>query len=59
MKFQLWFIFRFIQLIPDKAALQTELNEIVQHLEALKSPAVFSHNDLLLKNIVYHEKSGK
>lgn len=43
----------FVRDIPSKAALQQELEEIVHQLQALNMPVVFSHNDLLLKNIIY------
>ncbi|KAK7090689.1 ethanolamine kinase 1-like [Littorina saxatilis] len=48
---------RFLQSVPSLSALQTELDSICQELESLKMPTVFSHNDLLLRNIVYDSKS--
>nr|KAG5687928.1 hypothetical protein BaRGS_014377 [Batillaria attramentaria] len=45
--------------IPSKADLQKELDEILQQLRALNMPVVFSHNDLLLKNIIYDEEKDE
>ncbi|GFO50637.1 ethanolamine kinase 1-like [Plakobranchus ocellatus] len=42
--------------IPSKDVLRKELDTIVDELEALQMDVVFSHNDLLLKNIIYNEK---
>lgn len=44
--------------IRPKAVLEKEFQELRNHLEALNSPVVFSHNDLLLKNIIYNEEKG-
>lgn len=49
---------RFLEGIPSQAVLQAELNEICQRLEELKMPIVFSHNDLLLKNIIYNQQQA-
>ncbi|KAH8316836.1 hypothetical protein KR074_011119 [Drosophila pseudoananassae] len=35
------------------ARLRKEFNKLYQYLEALDSPIVFSHNDLLLGNVIY------
>ncbi|CAG5132819.1 unnamed protein product [Candidula unifasciata] len=40
--------------IPKRNQLQKELGEIVDHLDSLGMNIVFSHNDLLLKNIIYN-----
>jgi ethanolamine kinase len=50
---------RYIEEIPSIKELQKELNEITEQLESMKTPIVFSHNDLLLKNIVYDDKQCK
>ncbi|KAK3775594.1 hypothetical protein RRG08_020782 [Elysia crispata] len=42
--------------IPSKAVLSKELDELVQVLEDLRMDVVFSHNDLLLKNIIYNRE---
>uniref|UniRef100_A0A0B7AJ87 ethanolamine kinase n=2 Tax=Arion vulgaris TaxID=1028688 RepID=A0A0B7AJ87_9EUPU len=42
--------------IPSRDELQKELSEIVDNLESLNMKIVFSHNDLLLKNIIYNKK---
>lgn len=42
--------------IPSKAVLVKELDEIVEALEDLHMDVVFSHNDLLLKNIIYNKE---
>lgn len=49
---------RYKKLIPCKDDLQKELNELIDTLDALKMKSVFSHNDLLLKNIVFDESSN-
>ncbi|BFZ15905.1 hypothetical protein BsWGS_18945 [Bradybaena similaris] len=40
--------------IPTRSELQQELLEIVDNLDSHCMPIVFSHNDLLLKNIIYN-----
>ena len=47
-----------MQRVPPKAALVKEMEELRDHLEGFKCRAVFSHNDLLLKNVIYNEKQG-
>ncbi|GFR90777.1 ethanolamine kinase [Elysia marginata] len=42
--------------IPSKAELAKELHDIVEALEDLNMNIVFSHNDLLLKNIIYNKE---
>ncbi|XP_012944519.2 ethanolamine kinase 1 [Aplysia californica] len=49
---------QFEKLIPSKERLQRELEELVGQLEALGMKAVLSHNDLLLKNIIYNQKTN-
>ncbi|XP_076435861.1 ethanolamine kinase 1-like isoform X2 [Babylonia areolata] len=46
---------KLLQCVPSRSALQTELNEICRRLEELRMPVVFSHNDLLLKNIIHNK----
>ncbi|XP_059170691.1 ethanolamine kinase 1-like isoform X2 [Physella acuta] len=48
----------FINEIPSKIDLIKELDEIAETLDALNMNSVFSHNDLLLKNIIFNEKEG-
>lgn len=49
---------RFQKIIPSAEVLQTELNLICQQLEAMNMPIVFSHNDLLLKNIIFNKEES-
>lgn len=49
---------RYMETIPCTAELWSEFNQICQQLEALNMPVVFSHNDLLLKNIIFNEKES-
>ncbi|KAI0236355.1 Ethanolamine kinase 1, partial [Lamellibrachia satsuma] len=44
--------------VCSKLQLRRELEELQRHLESIKSPVVFCHNDLLLANIVYNDKKG-
>ena len=53
-----WNFFRFIDAVRPKRVLEQELQELWDHLEALNSPVVFCHNDLLPKNIIYNEDKG-
>ncbi|ESO97520.1 hypothetical protein LOTGIDRAFT_228190 [Lottia gigantea] len=50
---------RYSTKIPSQEKLFLEVAEIKSHLEALKSPIVFCHNDLLLNNIIYDKKADK
>lgn len=45
--------------IPSKDELEKEVQTLKEHLVSLNSPVVFSHNDLLLKNIIYNKEKGK
>lgn len=48
--------------VPEAAsvgALTREMNELKRRLSQVYSPTVLCHNDLLTKNIVYHETKGK
>ncbi|XP_046573785.1 ethanolamine kinase 1-like [Haliotis rubra] len=45
--------------LQSKAAIQEEFNMLKGHLEALTCDVVFSHNDLLLQNIVFDSQSNK
>lgn len=49
---------RYTQIIRPKHVLEKEQQELWDHLEALNSPIVFCHNDLLPKNIIYNEEEG-
>ncbi|RUS86406.1 hypothetical protein EGW08_005856 [Elysia chlorotica] len=42
--------------IPSKAVLSKELEEIVEVLDELHMEVAFSHNDLLLKNIIFNRQ---
>lgn len=42
--------------IPSKDVLEMEIQTLKEHLVLLNSPVVFSHNDLLLKNVIYNEE---
>ncbi|XP_071100283.1 probable ethanolamine kinase isoform X2 [Haliotis cracherodii] len=44
--------------LKSKAAIQEEFNMLKGRLEALTCDVVFSHNDLLLQNIVYDSQSS-
>lgn len=46
---------RYQECIPSKAELASELSELEQHLVAIGSPIVLSHNDILINNVVYNE----
>ncbi|XP_066999642.1 ethanolamine kinase isoform X2 [Anabrus simplex] len=47
---------RFVKLIPNRQKLQQEYELLKSELMDLGSPVVFSHNDLLLGNIIYNSK---
>lgn len=49
---------RFKEKILPKEGLEKELLELEKCIESLGYPAVFSHNDLLLKNIIYNKEEG-
>lgn len=49
----------FKEKILMKEDLEKELLELEKCIESLGYPAVFSHNDLLLKNIIYNKEEGK
>lgn len=49
---------RFKEKILMKEDLEKELLELEKCIESLGYPAVFSHNDLLLKNIIYSKEEG-
>ena len=53
-----WTIYRYTEIIHPKRILEKEQQELWDHLEALNSPIVFCHNDLLPKNIIYNEEKG-
>ncbi|XP_046646028.1 ethanolamine kinase 2-like isoform X1 [Daphnia pulicaria] len=44
--------------LPSKAKLTKELEWLMAHLEKFESPLVLCHNDLLLGNIIYDERSN-
>lgn len=41
--------------MANKDKLEKEINVLEKHLKSLKSPVVFCHNDLLLKNIILNK----
>jgi len=45
--------------LPSQSALNEEVWLLESHLVKLNSPVVFSHNDTLLKNIVYNKKADR
>ena len=45
--------------LPSKETLAADLDRMEEALTKLGSPSVFSHNDLLLKNIVYNKAKGR
>lgn len=49
---------RYKKCIPSKEDLEVEITTLRSHLINLESPVVFSHNDLLLKNIIYNKEKG-
>ncbi|KAK6191748.1 hypothetical protein SNE40_003353 [Patella caerulea] len=50
---------RYLKFIPKKDELIAELELLRSHLDALNSPVVFCHNDLLLNNIIYDSETDK
>ncbi|XP_054723170.1 ethanolamine kinase 1-like [Uloborus diversus] len=42
--------------IPSREELEAEVETLKEHLVPLDSPVVFSHNDLLLKNVIYNKE---
>lgn len=50
---------RYENLIPPKRKLLEEVQILRENLSNLNSPIVFSHNDLLLKNVIYDENRKK
>lgn len=49
---------RFKEKILPKEDLEKEVLELEKCIESLGYPVVFSHNDLLLKNIIYNKEKG-
>lgn len=45
--------------IGPKDVLETEINSLKEHLISLESPVIFSHNDLLLKNVIYNKEKDE
>jgi thiamine kinase-like enzyme len=53
-------LLRFEELkLPSKEELMTEFSALESELRPLNSPLVFSHNDLLLGNIVYDKSKAE
>ncbi|KAL5007712.1 hypothetical protein ScPMuIL_016518 [Solemya velum] len=48
---------RFVAEVKSKSELLEEFELLKSHTEKLNCPVVFSHNDLLLKNIIYNKKT--
>ena len=44
--------------MKPKEVLVDEYKGLQKHLEALNSPVVFCHDDLLAANIIYNEEKG-
>ncbi|XP_044730625.1 ethanolamine kinase 1 [Chrysoperla carnea] len=49
---------RFETLCPSKSVITKELALLKSNLEQLNSPIVFTHNDLLLGNIIYNDENN-
>lgn len=47
------------QTFPSLEDLKQEFEDLYNHLKELQSPIVFSHNDLLLGNVIYTEKENR
>ncbi|KRT82156.1 phosphotransferase [Oryctes borbonicus] len=45
--------------LPKKDVIQKELNELKEKLLKLESPVLFTHNDLLLGNVIFTESTNK
>lgn len=50
--------FRYIENGFPKSKIEDELKELQGVLVKLNSPVVFAHNDLLLGNVIYTEKTN-
>ncbi|XP_074660055.1 ethanolamine kinase 1-like isoform X2 [Tubulanus polymorphus] len=50
---------RFVNEVPSVAKLETELRQLRDVVESFGASPVFSHNDLLLKNMVYNKKDDR
>ncbi|CAL1269132.1 unnamed protein product [Larinioides sclopetarius] len=50
---------RYKSVIAPKDKLKEEIECLKEHLVKLESPVVFSHNDLLLKNIIYNREKDE
>ncbi|KAL3842114.1 hypothetical protein ACJMK2_020166 [Sinanodonta woodiana] len=50
---------RFVELLPSKDKILEDFSLLKSQLEALNCEIVFSHNDLLLKNIIYSKEKDK
>lgn len=57
--FPLDLTFRSSEFVPTREELYTEVCLLEKALTVVDSPVVFCHNDLLLKNIVFHEQPIK
>ena len=55
---KIWDWCRFQSEVPKRNELANEIEEMKSHVEVLNMKSVFSHNDLLLQNIVVTEKQG-
>lgn len=53
------FQFRREELLPTKAELRAEFDKLFAVVSKIKSPVVFTHNDLLLGNILYDRFKNK
>ena len=53
-----FFFFRYLENIKPKSVLEEEFKQLREHLEALHSPIVFCHNDLLVNNLIYNKEEG-
>ena len=51
-------VIRMKQLIGSRDMLRRECQELSSHLDELKSPIVFCHNDLMCKNMIFSKETG-
>ena len=51
-------VYRLKAVVGSNSALREEVKELRAHLDDLKSPIVFCHNDLFFKNIIHDPEKG-
>lgn len=50
---------RFLSEVPKKSELCEIVSDLKAHIEPLNMKSVFSHNDILLNNVVVSKTDGK